>query len=284
MLNVESAQTLHSTFNINHSAFNIPDLSSFIIDPNEPMIIYGLNPVIEAIRSNPDRVRYIGVSREHGGKLQRAIADAKKANIQIRNMDANSLDRLAGGGVHNGVIAEVSAGDYADFDDVLERESTKFVLILDGITDPQNFGAILRVADGFGVDLVVIPEHESVGLTPTVIKASAGASQWVPVAKVTNLARAIEALQKKSYWVYAAAAEGDPPSTIDFSGNVALVLGNEGKGIRRNVLEHCDRVVTIPMQGHVDSFNVATAAAVLCYEVRRGAGGKNERRTQNAER
>ena len=104
------------------------------------------------------------------------------------------------------------------------------------------------------------------------MKASAGASQWVPVAEVTNLARAIETLQKAGYWVYGAALDGDAPSKIDFRGKVAVVLGNEGKGIRRNVLEHCDRVVTIPMSGHVDSFNVATAAAVLCYEVVRQNG------------
>jgi 23S rRNA (guanosine2251-2'-O)-methyltransferase len=151
-------------------------------------------------------------------------------------------------------------------------DSVSFVLILDGVTDPQNFGAILRVADGFGVELVVIPEHESVGLSPAAVKASAGAAQWVPVAQVTNLARTIEALQKKEFWVYAAASDGDAPSAVDFRGKVALVMGNEGKGIRRNVLEHCDRVITIPMSGHVDSFNVATAAAVLCYEVRRQQG------------
>lgn len=233
------------------------------------MIIYGLNPVIEAIRSDPKRVRYIGVAREHGGKLQRAITDAKSAGISVRQMDSEQIERLAGRGVHNGIIAEVTDGGYAVFDDVLAAESTKFILILDGITDPQNFGAILRVADGFGVDLVVIPQHDSVGLTPAAVKASAGASQWVPVAQVTNLARAIESLKKKDYWVYAAAANGDAPEEIDFTGKVALVMGSEGKGVRRNVLEHCDRVVTIPMYGHVDSFNVASAAAVLCYEVRR---------------
>ena len=115
----------------------------------------------------------------------------------------------------------------------------------------------------------MIPQHESVGLTPAAVKASAGASQWVPVAQVTNLARAIESLKKQNYWVYAAAADGDAPASIDFSGKVAIVMGSEGKGVRRNVLEHCDRIVTIPMFGHVDSFNVAGAAAVLCYEVRR---------------
>jgi 23S rRNA (guanosine2251-2'-O)-methyltransferase len=174
--------------------------------------------------------------------------------------------------VHNGVIAEVSETAYADFDDIVANEATTFVLILDSITDPQNFGAILRVADGFGVDLVVIPQHDSVGLTPVAVKASAGASEWVPVAEVTNLSRAIETLKAAGYWIYAAAEKGDRPEAIDFRGKVALVVGNEGKGIRRNVLEHCDRIVTIPMSGHVESFNVATAAAVLCYEVQRQQG------------
>jgi 23S rRNA (guanosine2251-2'-O)-methyltransferase len=233
------------------------------------VIIYGLNPVIEALRAHPERIRYIGVSREHGSKLHRAIAAAKEAGVTVRPMSGEQVDRLAGRGVHNGIVAEVAAGGYAEFEEVVARDTTRFVLILDGITDPQNFGAILRVADGFGVDLVVIPQHESVGLTPAAVKASTGASEWVPIAQVTNLARTIEALKKAEYWVYAAGSGGDPPSAIDFTGKVALVLGSEGKGIRRNVLEHCDRVVTIPMTGHVESFNVATAAAVLCYEVRR---------------
>jgi 23S rRNA (guanosine2251-2'-O)-methyltransferase len=236
------------------------------------MIIYGLNPVLEAIRSNPERIQYIAVSRDHGAKLQRVLSEARDANVALRYVSVEYVIKLAGRGVHNGVVAEVSEGKYADFDEILAREETNFVLILDSITDPQNFGAILRVADGFGVDVVVIPEHESVGLTPIAVKASAGASQWVKVAQVTNLARTIEALQKAGYWVYAAADGGDAPETIDFRGKVALVLGNEGKGVRRNVLEHCDRTVTIPMRGHVDSLNVATAAAVLCYEVARQHG------------
>jgi 23S rRNA (guanosine2251-2'-O)-methyltransferase len=231
------------------------------------MIIYGLNPVLEAIRSHPDRIHYIGVAREHGGKVQRVISDAKKAGVPVRMLPADQIDRLANRGVHNGVVADLAEAAYADFDAAIE--SATFVLILDGITDPQNLGAILRVADGFGVELVVIPQHDSVGLTPAAVKASAGASEWVPVAQVTNLARAIEALKKREFWVYAAAADGDRPEAIDLRGKVALVLGSEGKGVRRNVLEHSDRIVTIPMEGNVDSLNVATAAAVLCYEVRR---------------
>jgi len=231
------------------------------------MIVYGANPVLEAIRAHPTRVRYIGVTREQRDRMQKLIAAAQEANVHIRVLSHNEISKLAGKGVHNGVIAEVSDTVYADFHDTVTAEATKFVLILDGITDPQNFGAILRVADVFGVDLVVTPEHESVGLTPAAVKASAGASQWVSVAQVTNLARAIEQLKELGFWVYAAAADGDRVDTIDFTGKVALVMGSEGKGARRNVLEHCDRMVAIPMFGHVDSLNVATAAAVLCYEV-----------------
>lgn len=231
------------------------------------MIIYGLNPVLEAIRSHPKKIRYVAVSRNHGGKVMKLISEAREADLHVKMLPPEQIDRLAGKGVHNGIVAEVADTAYADFDDVVNDEATEFVLILDGITDPQNFGAILRVADGFGVHLVVIPQHESVGLTPAAVKASAGASEWVQVAQVTNLARAIETLKEKGYWVYGASLEGDPPAKVDFRGKVALVLGSEGKGIRRNVLEHCDRAITIPMFGHVDSFNVATATAILCYEV-----------------
>jgi 23S rRNA (guanosine2251-2'-O)-methyltransferase len=237
---------------------------------NSPrLIIYGLNPVLEAIRSHPGRIRYVAIAKEQSGKMQRVIAEAKNAEVALRVMPADQIGRMAGRGVHNGVVADVSEAEYADFDDVLARQTTTFVLILDGITDPQNFGAILRVAEGFGVNLVVIPQHDGVGLTPAAIKVSAGASQWIPVAQVTNVARTIESLKAAGYWIYAAAGDGDRPDQIDFRGKVAIVVGNEGSGIRRNVLEHCDRVVTIPMSGHVESFNVATAAAVLCYEVQR---------------
>jgi len=250
------------------------------------MIIYGLNPVTEALRADPARIHFIGVSRGGApsrrhpdassadgknaeGKLQKLLNEARRLDVPVRQMPVEQLDRLAEGGVHNGVVADISQVAYADFDVVLARSSTSFVLILDSIQDPQNFGAILRVADGFGVHLVVIPEHESVGLTAVAVKASAGASEWVPVAQVTNLARAIERLQKEGFWVYGTAAGGDPIDKTNFSGKVAIVLGNEGKGIRRNVLEHCDARISIPMQGHIESFNVATAAAVVCYEVER---------------
>lgn len=236
------------------------------------MILYGANPVLEAIRSHPRRVRWVAVAREQSGRMQKLVAEANGAGVAVRVLPLQQVNRLAGRGVHNGVVAEVSAGEYADFDEAISREQTSFVLILDGVTDPQNFGAILRVADAFGVQLVVVPEHDSAGLTPAAVKASAGASEWVALAQVTNLARAIESLKEREFWVYGAAADGDPADVIDFTGRVAIVLGSEGKGIRRNVLEHCDRSVRIPMRGHVDSLNVASAAAVLCYEVLRQTG------------
>lgn len=231
------------------------------------MIVYGANPVLEAIRADARRVRFVAVAKDNSARHQRIIAEAKAADVTVRIVPSNQVDKLAGRVVHNGVVAEVSETAYVDFDDVVANDETAFVLILDGITDPQNFGAILRVADGFGVQMVVIPAHESVGLTPAAVKASAGAAQWVNVASVTNLSRAIETLKEKGFWVYAAAADGDHAAKIDFTGKVALVMGSEGKGVRRNVLEHCDRTISIPMFGHVDSFNVASAAAVLCYEV-----------------
>jgi 23S rRNA (guanosine2251-2'-O)-methyltransferase len=236
------------------------------------MIIYGLNPVLEALRSHPERVRYVGIARDQGQKFLRAVDTARDARVSVRQIPAVQLDRLAAGGVHNGIVAEVTQTEYADFQEMVDDDATRFVLLLDSIQDPQNLGAILRVADGFGVDLVVIPEHESVGLTPAAVKASAGASQWVRVAQVTNLSRAIEALKRREFWVYAAAAGGDRIDEVDLKGKVALVVGNEGKGIRRNVLEHCDRTIAIPMTGHVDSFNVATATAVIAYEVVRQQG------------
>ena len=231
------------------------------------MIVYGANPVIEAIRADARRVRFVAVAKENSARHQRIIAEAKQADVAVRILPGSQIDKMAGRVVHNGVVAEVSETAYVDFDELVNNEQTAFILILDGITDPQNFGAILRVADGFGVQMVVIPQHESVGLTPAAVKASAGAAQWVNVASVTNLSRAIETLKEKGFWVYAAAADGDHAAKIDFTGKVALVMGSEGKGVRRNVLDHCDRTISIPMFGHVDSFNVASAAAVLCYEV-----------------
>lgn len=233
------------------------------------MLIYGANPVREAIRANPDRIRVVVVASSHRSRLQELVTEAREAGVGVKFMAPQQIDRMAQGKTHNGVLAELSEVTYADFDAMAEREETRFVMLLDSIQDPQNLGAILRVCDGFGVDLVVLPEHDSAGLTPAAIKASAGASEWIPVAQVTNLSRAIERLKQLEFWVYGADGSGEPLDVFDMKGKVAIVMGNEGKGIRRNVLEHCDRVLAIPTVGKLESLNVATAAAVIAYEVRR---------------
>ena len=237
------------------------------------MIIFGMNPVREAIRAHPDRIRWIAVSSSEKGRLSRLAEEARDADVEVRVMPADRVAKLAEGGVHNGVVAEIAEAAYADFDDLIGAEGApERIFILDGVQDPQNLGAVLRVADAFGFGLVVVPKHESAGLSGAAVKASAGASEWVPVAQVTNLARAIESLQAGGYWIYGADAEGEPLGSFDLSGKIAVVLGNEGRGVRRNVLEHCDRRVAIPMRGRVESLNVSTAAAVIGCEVERQSG------------
>ena len=242
------------------------------------MIVYGLNPVLEAIRARPGHIRFVGVLSTEKSRLSKLIEEAKAAGIQVRTLPGDQIRRFAGGKTHNGVVAEVSEAEYADLTALLRSKNPpNRIFVLDGIQDPQNLGAILRVADGFGFGLVVIPRHDSAGLTGTAVKASAGAAEWVPVAQVTNLARTLDELKQAGYWIYAAAANGIEVSSVDFAERVVLVLGSEGQGIRRNVLQHSDQRVAIPMRGRVASLNVATAAAALAYEIDRQATAKSRR-------
>lgn len=234
------------------------------------MIIFGTNPIREAIRAHPERIRWIAISSEEKGRLSRLAAEAREAGVDVRQLPPDRIAKLAEGGVHNGVVAEISEMGYADFDDVIRAENPpERIFVLDGVQDPQNLGSVLRVADVFGFGLLVVPKHESAGLSAVAVKASAGASEWVPVAQVTNLSRALETLQVAGYWVYGADAEGEPLGSFDLRGKVAIVLGSEGRGVRRNVLEHCDRKLAIPMRGRLESLNVSTAAAVIGWEVER---------------
>lgn len=234
------------------------------------MIIFGANPVVEAIRAHPARIRWIAVSKDEGRRHLRIVDQARAAGVSVRFLGNREIDRMTQGAVHNGVAAELAAAEYADFEEAVG--AVRRVFLLDGVTDPQNLGAIIRVADCFGIELLVVPEHESAGLTPVAVKASAGASEWVPVTQVTNLARAIERLKQEGFWVWGADAAGERVDGIDLRGKVAVVLGSEGKGIRRNVLEHCDGTIAIPLRGHVGSLNVAAAAAVIGWEIQRQSG------------
>ena len=224
-------------------------------------VIYGVRPVVEALRSR--RRRVIEVLDATGNAEIRAAA----GGVAVEKVSRDRVDELARGGVHQGVVARVEAYPYSGLEEILAVPEP-LVLVLDGVTDPRNLGAVLRAADGAGASGVVIPKDKAVGVTAAAVKASAGASEHVRVARVTNLRRAVEKMKGANVWVYAAEAGGTPYAKLDLAGPLALVLGSEGRGVRRLVREACDGGVSIPMLGAVSSLNVSVAAAVLLYEAR----------------
>jgi 23S rRNA (guanosine2251-2'-O)-methyltransferase len=235
-------------------------------------LIYGLRPVVEALKSRRREVREILDSV--GDK--EVAAEAAAREVPVRRVPRNRIEELVRGGVHQGVVARVGPYPYSGLEEILAVPDP-LVIVLDGVTDPRNLGAVLRAADGAGASGVVIPKDRAVGVTPVVVKASAGASEHVPVARETNLRRALEKMKEAGVWVYAAeggtASDGATEYTnLDLSGSVAFVLGSEGRGVRRLVREGCDGVVSIPMHGAVSSLNVSVAAAVLLFEARRQRG------------
>jgi 23S rRNA (guanosine2251-2'-O)-methyltransferase len=232
-----------------------------------PEIIYGVRPVIEALGGGRRKVFEVLDASGNGEVAQAATA----AGVPVKKVPHARVGELARGGVHQGVAARTEPYLYAELEDLLAAPDP-LVVLLDGVTDPHNLGAVLRVADGAGASGVVIPKDRAVGVTAAVVKASAGASEHVPVARVTNLRRAIDAVKKAGLWVYAAEVGGMPYTDLDLAGSVGLVLGSEGRGVRRLVREGCDGAVCVPMLGAVGSLNVSVAAAVLLYEARRQRG------------
>jgi 23S rRNA (guanosine2251-2'-O)-methyltransferase len=196
---------------------------------------------------------------------------ADAAGVPVKNVPRAQIEELARGGAHQGVVARVAPYPYSDPGEILAVPDP-LIVVLDSVTDPRNLGAVLRAVDGAGATGVVIPKDRAVGVTAAAVKASAGASEHVPVARETNLRRAIDWMKKAGVWVYAAEVEGTTYTELDLSGPVALVLGSEGRGVRRLVREGCDGAVSIPMLGAVESLNVSAAAAVLLYEARRQRG------------
>jgi 23S rRNA (guanosine2251-2'-O)-methyltransferase len=229
--------------------------------------IYGIRPVVEALRSG--RRMVFEVLDAVGDEDVRKTASER--GVAVNKVPRERADELARGGVHQGVVARVEPYPYSGLEEILSS-AEPLVLVLDGVTDPRNLGAVLRAADGAGANGVVIPKDRAVGVTAAAVKASAGASEHVRVARETNLRRAIERMKEAGLWVYAAEAGGTPYTDLDLAGPVALVLGSEGRGVRRLVREACDAEVSIPMLGAVDSLNVSVASAVLLYEARRRRG------------
>jgi 23S rRNA (guanosine2251-2'-O)-methyltransferase len=232
-----------------------------------PETIYGVRPVIEALRGGRRKVLEV---LDATGNAQVAQA-AKAAGVFVQKVSQQRVAELAAGAVHQGIVARVSPYPYVELEDLLSTP-VPLVVVLDGVTDPHNLGAVLRVADAAGASGVVIPKDRAAGVTAAAVKASAGASEHVPVARVTNLRRAVDQMQRAGLWVYAAEVGGTPYGDLDLTGPAGLVLGSEGRGVRRLVREGCDGAISIPMLGAVGSLNVSVAAALLLYEARRQRG------------
>lgn len=239
-----------------------------------PHVIYGLHAVEEAVRARARSIDYLGVARErtNDARVKRLLEAARANNVIIRTIDREQIAKLARTDLHQGVVAVGGRFGYTDVPELLahRRGDHAFLVVLDGIEDPHNLGAIIRTADAAGVDGVVVPERRAAGVTGTVAKASAGASEHVPIARVTNIARTLEELKQNNVWTIGLDERGTQSyDELDYKMDCAIVLGAEGHGLHDLVRRKCDFLISIPMLGHVPSLNVSVAAAVVMYEAAR---------------
>jgi 23S rRNA (guanosine2251-2'-O)-methyltransferase len=233
--------------------------------------IEGRNAVIEAFRAGKTIDKLFILDGSQDGAISTIVREAKKAGTIINFVDKERLDRLSKTGHHQGVVAQAAAYEYAEVSDILQAARDKgeepFLFILDEIEDPHNLGAIIRKANICGAHGVIIPKRRAVGLTATVAKTSAGAINYTPVAKVTNISKTIEDLKKEGMWFVCADMGGTVMYDCNLTGSIGLVIGNEGSGVSRLVKEKCDFTAAIPMKGDIDSLNASVAAGVLAYEI-----------------
>ncbi len=237
----------------------------------EEFVIEGRNAVIEAFRAGKTIDKLFVLEHCKEGSMNTVLREAKKQGTVINYVKKERLDQMSETGKHQGVIAYIAAYEYASVEDILKKAEDKgeqpFVIILDDIEDPHNLGAIIRTANLAGAHGVIIPKHRASGLTATVVKASAGAINYTPVAKVTNISKTIEELKEKGLWFVCADMDGTTMYDLDLKGPIGLVIGNEGKGVSRLVKEKCDFIAKVPMFGDIDSLNASVAAGVLAYEI-----------------
>ena len=235
------------------------------------LTLEGRNAVIEAFRAGKTIDKLFVLEHCQEGSMNTIIREAKKKDTIINYVKKERLDQMSETGKHQGVIAYVAAYDYATVDDILERAREKdeqpFIIVLDNIEDPHNLGAIIRTANLAGAHGVIISKHRAAGLTATVAKASAGAINYTPVAKVTNIAKTIEKLKDQGLWFVCADMGGTRMYDLDLKGPIGLVIGNEGEGVSRLVKEKCDFIASVPMFGDIDSLNASFATGVLAYEI-----------------
>lgn len=236
-------------------------------------VISGRNAVIEALKSKQQIDVIYVQSSFTGGSMNQLIALAREQRIVIKQVTAQKLDDLSEHINHQGVVAITSVAEYVSLEDILkiaqEKQQPPFLLICDEIEDPHNLGAIIRTAEAVGVHGVVIPKRRSASLTQIVYKTSAGAASVVPVCRVANLVQTIEKLKQQQIWIYTADMDGTPWCQMDYAGRVALIIGSEGKGVSRLVKEQSDFIVSLPMNGQINSLNASVAAGVLMYEISR---------------
>ena len=237
----------------------------------EELTIEGRNPVMEAFRAGKPIDKLFVLDGCQDGPVRSIIREAKKHDTLILFVTRERLDQMSETGKHQGVIAYAAAYEYAQVSDILENARKKgeppFVFLLDNIEDPHNLGAIIRTANLAGAHGVIIPKHRAAGLTATVAKASAGALNYTPVAKVSNLGSTIEELKKEGLWFVCADMGGEVMYRLNLTGPIGLVIGNEGNGVSRLIREKCDYIASIPMKGDIDSLNASVAAGVLAYEI-----------------
>lgn len=242
------------------------------------LTIEGRNAVIEAFRAGKTIDKLFVLEHCQEGSMNSVLREARKRDTIINYVPKERLDQISETGKHQGVIAYAAAYEYASVDDILKKAEEKgevpFVIILDNIEDPHNLGAIIRTANLAGAHGIIIPKHRAVGLTATVAKTSAGAINYTPVAKVTNISRTIEELKQKGLWFVCADMEGTAMYNLDLKGPIGLVIGNEGEGVSRLVKEKCDFAASIPMAGDIDSLNASVATGVMAYEIVRQRLGK----------
>ena len=232
-------------------------------------LLAGRNPIREALKAGRDIEKLLVLKGELSGSAREIVQLAREAHIVVQEVEKVRLDELAHN--HQGLVAFASAYQYSTVEAMLEEAAQKnedpFLILLDGVTDPHNLGAIIRSAECVGAHGVIVPERRSVGLTPAAVKASAGAVEHMKVARVVNLSRTIEELKERNIWTYALDMDGVDYEKVNFKGGVALVVGSEGEGVSRLVVEHCDQKVSLPMAGHIDSLNASVAAGVMMYRV-----------------
>lgn len=238
---------------------------------NEKDIIFGRNSVAEAIKAERPLDSILVARGERGGSVPKIIADAKNADIPVKEVDRKKLDYMCGHANHQGIIAVGAVKAYCSVDDIFacaeERGESPFIIVCDEIEDPHNLGAIIRTAEAAGAHGVIVPKRRSAPLSFAVSKTSAGAVEFMNVARVTNIPQTVEELKSRGVWVYCADMDGEVFYNADLKGAVALVIGSEGKGVGRLVKEKCDAVLSMPMKGKINSLNASVAAGILMYEI-----------------